>query len=91
VIEGIFYVLRTGIPWNALPARFGSPSPVYRCFRRWCAAGFFEALWKAGLEAYDEASGIAWTWLSGGGCMAKAPLAQEAVGKNLTGRGKKRE
>jgi transposase len=31
--EGIFFVLRTGIPWNALPERFGSPSPVYCCFR----------------------------------------------------------
>jgi transposase len=90
-LEGIFYVLRTGIPWNALSARFGSPSPVYRCFRRWCAASFFAALWKAGLEEYDEGNGMAWTWLSGDGCMTKAPLAEEAVGKNPTDRGKKRE
>jgi transposase len=59
--EEIVYVLRTGIPWNALPALFGSPSPVYRRFRRWCAAGFFEALWKAGLEKCDAINGIAWT------------------------------
>ena len=90
-LEGIFYVLRTGIPWNALPRQFGSPSPVYRCFRRWCAAGFFAALWQAGLLAYDAAKGIAWTWVSGDGCMTKAPLARETVGKNPTDRGKKRE
>jgi transposase len=89
--EGIFFVPRTGIPGNALPERFGSPSPVYRCFRRWCAAGFFEALWKAGLTAYEDAAGIDWTWISGDGCMTKAPLAQETVGKNPTDRGKKWE
>ncbi|MDR1956220.1 MAG: transposase, partial [Treponema sp.] len=78
-LAGIFFVLRTGIPRNALPERFGSPGPVYRCFRRWCAAGFFEALRKAGLAACDEAAGIEWTWISGDGCMTKAPPAQESV------------
>jgi transposase len=85
-LEGIFYVLRTGIPWNALPERFGSPNPVYRCFRHWCAAGFFEAVWKAGLAEYDEVKGSGWTGLSGDGCMTKAPLAGETVGKNPTDR-----
>lgn len=32
--EGIFYVLPTGILWNARPARFRSPCPVYRCLHR---------------------------------------------------------
>jgi transposase len=90
-LAGIFFALRTGIPWNALPEQFGSPSPVYRCFRRWRAAGFFEELWKAGLAAYDEAAGIDWTWVSGDGCMTKAPLAVESVGRNPTDRGKKWE
>jgi hypothetical protein len=47
-------------------------------------------MWVAGLEKYDEVHGIKWTWLSGDGCMTKAPLAQEAVGKNPSDRGKKR-
>ncbi|MDR0400853.1 MAG: hypothetical protein LBH51_07915, partial [Treponema sp.] len=68
-----------------------SPSPVYRCFRRWCKAGFFEALGEAGLSAYDEAKGIAWTWGSGDGCMTKAPLAVEKAGETPADRGKKRE
>jgi putative transposase len=33
--------------------------------------------------------GIAWSWQSIDGAMVKAPLAQEAVGRNPTDRGKK--
>ena len=89
VLEAIFYVLRTGIQWNALPKSFGSSSAVHRYFQFWCAKGFFEALWIAGLGIYNEVQGIDWAWLSADGCMSKAPLARETVGKNPTDRGKK--
>ena len=89
VLEAILYVLRTGIQWKALPETFGAASAVHAYFLFWCKKGFFQALWVAGLEAYDEAQGIDWTWLSGDGCMTTAPLAQETVGKNPTDRGKK--
>lgn len=92
VFEGIVYVLRTGIQWKALPKeRFGSPSAIHRYFREWDQAGVFLELWKHGLAEYDEMEGIAWEWQSIDGSMTKAPLAQEAVGKNPTDRGKKRE
>jgi transposase len=91
VLEAIFYVLRTGIQWKAIPKEFGAASSIHRYFRFWCEQGFFQALWVAGLKNYDETKGIDWTWLSADGCMSKAPLAQEAVGKNPTDRGKKRE
>jgi transposase len=89
VLAAIFYVLRTGIQWKALPREFGAASAIHRYFRFWCEQGFFKTLWVAGLAAYDEATGIQWNWLSADGCMTKAPLAQEAVGKNPTDRGKK--
>ena len=89
VLQAIFYVLRTGIQWNALPKTFGASSAVHRYFRFWCENGFFKALWVAGLEQYDEVKGINWTYLDGDGCMTKAPLAQETVGKNPTDPGKK--
>jgi len=91
VLEAIFFVLRTGIQWKALPKDFGASSAVHRYFMFWSEAGFFKALWACGLRKYDEAKGINWTWLSGDGCMTKAPLAQETVGANPTDRGKKRE
>lgn len=90
VFEGIVYVLRTGCQWKALPAeRFGSASAIHARFLQWEKAGFFEALWQAGLAEYDDLRGIAWQWQSIDGAMMKAPLAREAVGPNPTDRGKK--
>ena len=84
----VFYVLRTGCQWKALPKEFGSSSSVHRYFQAWANAGFFERIWTIGLEKYDELEGIGWEWQSVDGCMVKAPLAREAVGHNPTDRGK---
>lgn len=63
VLEGIFYVLRTGCPWKALPKeRYGSPSSVHRYYRFWLRQGVFHAMWRAGLAESDEMEGIAWKW-----------------------------
>ena len=92
IFEAIIYVLRTGCQWKALPKeRYGSPSAVHTHFMRWMRAGFFVAVWRAGLAEYDEMEGIAWHWQSIDGAMTKAPLAQETVGRNPTDRGKKRK
>ena len=92
VFEAIVYVLRTGCQWKALPSeRFGSASAIHQKFMVWSKAGFFENLWRAGLAEYDDFQGIAWRWQSIDGAMFKAPLAQEAVGRNPTDRGKKRK
>ena len=84
------YVLRTGCQWKALPAeRYGSASAIHARFLEWEQAGFFAALWKAGLAEYDTLEGIAWRWQSIDGAMMKAPLAQASVGPNPTDQGKK--
>jgi transposase len=90
ILEGIFYVLRTGCQWKAMPAEFGKGSNIHRYFQLWERAGFFEAIWAYALEEYDDLHGLDWEWQSLDGCMTKAPLAQESVGKNPTDRGKKR-
>ena len=92
VFEAVVYVLRTGCQWKALPKeRFGSASAIHKRFLEWEAAGVFEALGQAGLAEYDQMAGIAWRWQSIDAAMFKAPLAQEAVGRNPTDRGKKGE
>ena len=74
-MDGIFFVLRTGCQWNALNATgICSSSSAHRRFQEWRAAGVFEQLWKQGLEAYDEAKGIDWSWQAMDGAMTKAPL-----------------
>ena len=88
VLEGIFYVLRTGCQWKAVPKEYGAGSSIHQYFQEWAVAGFFEKIWAKGLETYDELEGIGWEWQSVDGCMVKAPLARESVGKNPTDRGK---
>jgi transposase len=39
VLDAIFYLVRSGIAWAALPAEFPPAKTVYGIFRRWTAAG----------------------------------------------------
>lgn len=50
VLDGIFWISRTGAPWRDLPEEFGKWSSVYRQFRRWTLAG----LWETILTALNE-------------------------------------
>ena len=57
-------------------------------FQEWERAGFFNALWQAGLSEYDELVGIEWEWQAVDGVLTKAPFAGAATGANPTDRGK---
>ena len=81
-------MLRTGCQWKAVPKEYGAGSSIHKYFQEWVAEGFFERMWTKGLERYDELEGIGREWQSLDGCMVKAPLALETVGKNPTDRGK---
>jgi putative transposase len=75
ITEGIFYVLRTGIQWQACPReRFGPPSTVYYYCAQWVKAGIFARLWVEALTVYDDLKGLEWTWQSVDGAVTKAPL-----------------
>jgi len=73
-MTAIFYVLRTGCQWKALPRSLGAASTVHDRFQEWLEAGVFERLWQAGLSEYDEKVGIDWEWQAMDGAMTKAPL-----------------
>jgi putative transposase len=77
VTNGIFYLLRTGCQWKALPPLFGSPSTVHRYFQEWASKGVFQRLWKACLRKYDQRKGIGWRWQSMDGATTKSPLGGE--------------
>ena len=53
VINGIFYVLRTGSPWRDLPERYGPHTTVYNRFNRWRQAGVWDRLMDAIVAAHD--------------------------------------
>jgi transposase len=77
VIDGIFYVLRTGCQWKAMPPEFGSGSGVHNYFQLLVRRRIFTKLWKAALEEYDDLQGIDWKWQAMDGAMSKAPLGGE--------------
>ena len=52
VLNGIFYILRTGSPWRDLPERYGAYTTVYNRFNRWAKQG----VWIRVFEALSEAS-----------------------------------
>jgi putative transposase len=43
-MEGILYVLKTGIPWRALPRCFGPATTLHDWFQEWAAEGVFDRL-----------------------------------------------
>ena len=45
VLNGIFWVLRSGAPWRDLPERYGPRTTCYNRFNRWRKAG----VWETGL------------------------------------------
>ena len=80
VADGIFYVLRTGCQWKAVPREFGAGSTIHDYFQSWVNSGVFWKLWQQGLLEYDELSGIKWDWQSIDGAITKAPLGGEKNG-----------
>ncbi|UFN46857.1 IS5 family transposase [Roseomonas sp. OT10] len=47
VINGIFYVLRTGSPWRDLPSRYGPSTTIYNRYNRWAKAGVWLRVFEA--------------------------------------------
>ncbi len=89
LFAALVYLLRTGEQWNALPEEFPPSSTVHDRFQEWERQGFFLTLWRAGLEGYDEVTGIDWQWQAVDGVMTKAPFGGAATGGNPTDRGKR--
>jgi putative transposase len=51
-MSAIFYILRTGCQWNALPRSLGASSTVHDRFQEWRKAGVFKRMWIDGLSVY---------------------------------------
>ena len=55
VLDGVFWINRTGAPWRDLPDVFGNWNSVWRQFRRWCLSG----VWDIVLQALADSGGDA--------------------------------
>ena len=54
ILDGVFWIARTGTPWRDLHEHFGKWGSVHRQFRRWTLAG----VWDAMLEALRTGDGV---------------------------------
>src|SRR5215207_2052907 len=63
VLEGIAFVLSTGIGWTKLPTElgYGSGWTCWRRMREWSAAGVFDALHHAVLDQLGEHGRLDWS------------------------------
>jgi transposase len=55
VLNGIFWVLRSGAPWRDLPDNFGPYTTCYNRFVRWRRAGLWGAIMNALAATHDAA------------------------------------
>ena len=55
VLNGIFWILRSGAPWRDLPNNFGPYTTCYNRFVRWRRAGVWAKIMSALAEAQDVA------------------------------------
>ena len=82
-LAGIVFVLRTGIPWEALPAERGCGSGM-TCRRRlgeWRAAGVWSALHAALLARLRGADEIDWSRAAVDSARVGAPLGGKKPGR----------
>ena len=76
-MTAIYYLLRTGCQWKALPRSLGAASTVHDRYQWWQEQGLFEQLWRMGLMEFDIQEGLDWEWQAADGVMTKAPLGGE--------------
>src|SRR5580700_5301207 len=88
IINGIFYVLRTGCPWRDLPERYGAYTSCYNRYNRWSKRGVWKAIFdrlaqksKHSLQMIDSTIVRAHRAASGakGGSWRKVLAAHAAV------------
>jgi transposase len=86
VLEGILYVLKTGIAWMDLPRECPSYATCWRRLKQWEEAGVLEKMWRAFLRDLDVQGTLDWEE-----CMIDATFCAAKKGvSTLDSRGKAR-
>jgi transposase len=52
ILNGMFFILRSGCPWRDLPERYGPYTTVYNRFNRWRKAGIWDKLMDTIVKAH---------------------------------------
>ena len=89
-LNGILFVLTTGIPWEDLPKElgFGSGMTCWRRLRDWQAQGVWDRLHLALLTKLRQHDQIDWSRASIDAASVASPPGGQETGRNPTDRGK---
>ncbi|HEV7367922.1 IS5 family transposase [Arenibaculum sp.] len=89
-LTGILFVLRTGIPWELLPAEMGCGCGMtcWRRLRDWQQAGVWERLHRVLLDRLGCANAIDWSRAALDSASVPGKKGGEGTGPNPTDRGK---
>ena len=86
MLDGIFWILRTGAPWRDLPERFGPWQTVYDYFSAWRQGGVFARILEALQVRLDRDGRIDWDlWCIDGSSVRAARCAAGADKKVAAG------
>jgi transposase len=89
VLNGILFILKTGIPWEDLPKEMGcSGMTCWRRLRDWQHAGVWDRLHEVLLADLNRAGRIDWSRAAIDSSSVRAVGAGENTGPNPTDRGK---
>lgn len=90
-VNAVHWRMRTGTPWEDIPAEFGKPNSIYKRFARWSDKGVWEKLHQKLIEEPD----MEWLLLDSSvvrahPCAAGAPKKnggqkEQALGKSVGG------
>ena len=86
ILNGIFYVMKTGIQWQLMPKEFGPASTIHSRFMKLIRLGIFEKIMTKAREFYLKNNET--NWYATDTSSSKSPLAIRWAGKNPTDRGK---
>ena len=88
MFAAIYYPMRTGCQWNALPRCLGASSTVHDRHQQWGEARVFERLWEHGLLQLNVDGQLEWSFECIDGWSTNAPPGGEQTGPNPTDGGK---
>ena len=90
VLEGLIFMLQSGIPWRLFPRHFGcSASTCWRRLRDWQKQGIWEELHALLLAELQRRGKLRWSRASVDSASVRALEGGEKTGKNPTDRGRR--
>jgi transposase len=72
VVEGILWILKTGVRWRDLPPQYPSPITCWRRLRDWEEQEVWLKIWHSFIAELDEASHLEWEETFADGSFAPA-------------------